>query len=132
MEKYLPTSTCTPFSKKIFLTNRNKLLPCERINYKYFLGKVNKNVEIDVQQITKQYNFYYEHLKKFCQVCYAYRFCGTCLFHLTNIDNVNAEEFVCENFYDQKAYEKKLIRIFSFLEKYPTDFSAIIENLIYE
>ena len=56
-EKYFPTNTCTPFSKKIFLTNRNKLLPCERVNYKYTMGKVNKNVEIDIPEITRKYNF---------------------------------------------------------------------------
>jgi uncharacterized protein len=132
VEKYLPTSTCTPFSKKIFLTNRNKLLPCERVNYKYSMGKVNKNIEIDIPEITRQYNFYYEHLRKICQTCYAYRFCGLCLFHINNIDNVNAEEFVCDGFQDQKAFENKLHRIFSFLEKYPNDFSEILENVIVE
>jgi len=131
-EKHLPTGTCTPFSKKIFLTNRNKLLPCERVNYKYSMGKVNNNVEIDIPEITRQYNFYYDHIKKFCQHCYAYRFCGTCLFQINNIDNVDKEEFVCDNFQDQNAFKHKLHRIFSFLEKYPNDFSQIVENVILE
>ncbi len=131
-EKYLPTSTCTPFSKKMFLTNRNKLLPCEKINYKYSLGKVNENIEIDIPEITQQYNFYYEHLKKFCQSCYAYRFCGVCLFQINNIDNVDREEFVCDQFQDQKDFKNKLHRIFSFLEKHPNDFSEILENVIIE
>ena len=131
-EKYLPTNTCTPFSKKIFLTNRNKLLPCEKMNYKYFLGKVNDHVEINIPEIARQYNFYYEHIKKHCQNCYIYRFCGTCLFHLNNIDHVNKGEFFCENFHDQKRFKNKLHRIFSFFEKYPNDFSEIIENVIIE
>jgi uncharacterized protein len=132
IEKYLPTGTCTPFSKKIFLTDRHKLLPCERINYKYSMGKVDNNVKIDIPGITRQYNFYYEHIKKFCQTCYAYRFCGTCLFQIDNIDNVDTEEFVCDRFQDQKAFKNKLNHIFSFLEKYPNDFSHILENLILE
>ncbi len=131
-EKQLPTSTCTPFSKKIFLTNRNKLLPCERVNYKYFMGKVNEKVDINIPEITRQYNFYYEHLKKKCNACYAYRFCGVCLFQISNIDNVDSEKFVCDGFQDQKAFENKLHRIFSFLEKYPNDFSQILENVIIE
>lgn len=131
-EQFLPTSTCIPFSKKIFLTNRNKLLPCEKVNYKYSMGKVSESVEIDIPEITRQYNFYYEHIKKFCQICYAYRFCGTCLFQLKNIDNVNEEEFVCDNFYDQKSFSNKLHRIFSFLEMHPNDFSQILENVILE
>jgi Arylsulfatase regulator (Fe-S oxidoreductase) len=132
VEKYLPTSTCTPFSKKIFLTTRNKLLPCEKVNYKYSIGKVNDNVEIDISEITRQYNFYYEHLKKFCQSCYAHRFCGACLFQIDNIDNVDKEGFVCDNYHNQKAFKNKLNRIFSFLEKYPSDYSQILENTIIE
>ncbi|MDR1371077.1 MAG: radical SAM peptide maturase [Dysgonamonadaceae bacterium] len=132
VEKYLPTSTCTPFSKKMFLTNRNKLLPCEKINYKYSIGKVNEKIEIEIQEVTRQYNFYYEHLKKFCQTCYAYKFCGACLFQIKNIDNVNTKEFVCDRFQDQKAFKNKLHRIFSFLEKYPNDFFQIFENVIFE
>jgi uncharacterized protein len=132
VEKYLPTSTCTPFSKKIFLTNNNNLLPCERINYKYSMGKVNENIEIDISEITRQYNFYFEYLMRFCQTCYAYRFCGTCLFHLKNIDIVNTKGFACERFHNQNSFRTKLYNIFSFLEKYPDDFSQILENLILE
>lgn len=39
-EKKLPTGTCSPFSLKIFMTTKNELLPCEKINFKYALGKV--------------------------------------------------------------------------------------------
>jgi len=132
VEKHLPTSTCTPFSKKIFLTNRNKLLPCEKINYKYSMGKVNENIEIDITEVTRQYNFYYKHFKKFCQSCYAYRFCGVCMFQTNSIDKIGSEEFVCENYYDQNTFKHKLHRLFSFLEKYPNDFSEILENIIIE
>lgn len=131
-EKQLSTGTCTPFSRKIFMTNRDKLLPCEKISYQYYMGKVNENIDIDIPEITRQYNFYYERLKKFCKVCYAYRFCRTCLFHLKNIGNIDAKEFVCENFHDKQDFKNKLQHIFSFLEKYPNDFSEIIENIIIE
>jgi len=129
-EKYLPTSTCLPFDKKIFLTNRNKLLPCEKINYKYSLGKVNESVMIDIEEITRQYNFYYNQLKRICQYCYAYRYCGLCMFKIENLDRLNTEEFVCDAFYDKKAFQNKLHRIFSFLEKYPNEISNILENII--
>ena len=129
-EKYLPTGTCSPFSKKIFLTNRNKLLPCEKINYKFSMGNVKENVAIDISEITRQYNFYFEHIKKFCQTCYTYRICGVCIFNINNIDNVDADDFVCNQYQDQKVYKNILHRIFSFLEKYPNDFSEILENVI--
>jgi uncharacterized protein len=129
-EKYFPASTCLPFSKKIFLTNRNKLLPCERINYKYALGKVSEDVIIDIPEITRQFNYYYEHLKNVCQYCYKYRFCGLCLFHLRNLDKIGTDKFVCDSFCDQKKFSEKLNRIFSFLENFRKDFSQILENEI--
>ncbi|MBS6225576.1 radical SAM peptide maturase [Parabacteroides johnsonii] len=131
-EKYLPTNTCIPFSKKIFMTSRNKLLPCEKMNYLYYMGSVNENVEIDFSKIVQKYNFYYDHLKKICQSCYAYRFCGTCLFHMINIDRIGTEEFVCDNFCDQNSLSKKLYYTFSFLEKYPADLYKILEDIIIE
>ena len=130
MEIHLPTGTCIPFSKKIFLTNRNKLLPCEKVNYKYAMGKVNENIAIDIPEITRLYNSYFEHIKKFCQTCYAYRFCGVCLFQLNNLDNINTEEFACERYQNQKVFKNRLHQIFSFLEKYPNDVSRILENVI--
>lgn len=131
-ERYLPTSTCTPFSKKIFLTNRNKLLPCEKVSYEYSMGTVGKDVKIDIPKIVKMYNNYYTHLKKYCQYCYAYKFCGVCLFHIDNIDRIESEEYLCDKFQDQNAFKNRLYSIFSFLEKYPNDFSEILENVIIE
>nr|WP_321522009.1 radical SAM peptide maturase [uncultured Macellibacteroides sp.] len=127
-EKYFPTDTCLPFSLKMFLTTHNRLLPCERINHKYSLGKVTENVLIDVHEITRQYNCYYNHLKKVCQYCYAYKYCGLCMFRIKNLEKLDTEKFVCDRFYDQMAFKNKLNRIFSFLEKYPKDFFHILEN----
>lgn len=127
-DKYFPTSTCLPLSRKIFLTNRNKLLPCEKINQKFSMGKVDKDVLIDIREITNQYISYYNNLRKVCQTCYAYKFCGLCMYHIKNLDKLDTEKFVCERFYDQKAFKDKLYRIFSYLEKYPNNFFRILEN----
>jgi uncharacterized protein len=132
VEKYFPTNTCMPFQKKIFLTTHNKLLPCEKINYKYTMGKVDENVEIDIHEGTNQHNFYLNHFRKICQFCYAYKFCSICLLKINNLDKLESDEFVCDSFYDRKAFQDKLYRIFSFLEKYPNDFSVIIKNVILE
>ena len=127
-EKYLPASTCIPFSKKIFLTVNGSILPCEKINYKHSLGNVENNVNINISQIAQQYSSYYELLKNKCQHCYIYRFCGTCLFHIINIDNLNKSK--CNYFHDKKVFENKLKRIFTFLEKHPNDLFEILENEI--
>lgn len=53
----IPTGTCIPFSKKMFLTVNGKILPCERIGQESCLGFVNKeNVEIDFKKICYKYN----------------------------------------------------------------------------
>ena len=83
---------------------------------------MNNDVEINIQEIVHKYNSYYDHFKKFCQHCYAYRFCGLCMFNIKNLDKLGTEEFICERFYDQKAFKNKLYRLFTFLEKYPNDF----------
>lgn len=127
-EKYYPTSTCIPFSKEIYLTNRSKILFCETIDYKYSTGSMDKNVNINIPGIVQLYNYYYEHLKKVCQCCYAYRYCGKCMFGFTNLDKVDTEGFVCDRFQDKNHFQNKLHRIFSFLEKYPADFSHRIKN----
>ena len=126
--KYFPTSTCFPFSKRMFLTAGNKLLPCEQIDFKFVLGKIEKKIMIDIPAITQRYNWYYDHLGKVCSNCYSYKFCGICLFQINNIDKLDIEEFICNRFCDQKSFREKMYRIFSFMEKFPNTIFQIIEN----
>jgi uncharacterized protein len=132
-KKYVPSNTCLPFGKKVMLTRNNKLTLCEKVScYKSSIGDVDENIKIDIPEITRQYNFYYEHVKEKCQHCYVNRFCGICLFLLKNniLDKLDMEEFFCEEFHDSDAFQNKLYRIISFLEKYPKDYSSVIENVI--
>jgi uncharacterized protein len=125
-----PTGSCFPFQRKIFLNTHHNLLPCEKVSYKHFMGKVNNNVIIDIPEIVRKYNFYYDHFKRKCQYCYAGRDCNVCLLTLENLDKLDTEEFVCDGFQDQEAFKNKLNRIFSFLEKYPSDFFQIIDKIM--
>lgn len=127
-----PTGTCLPFQTRIFLNTHNNLLPCEKVSYKNFLGKVNDHVFINIPEIVQRYNSYYVHCKKVCQYCYGGRACSTCLLSLDNLDQLGVEEFVCPDFQNQKTFEDKLNRIFSYLEKCPSEFFQIINHLITE
>lgn len=128
-EKFFPTGTCLPFSLKMFLTTKNNLLPCEKINFKYALGRVDENVQIDAYEITKKYNNYFKYAIKICQKCYNYKFCGSCIFHFGNLEKSETEELVCDYFQNQERFEKDMYRYFSYLEKYPNDFFYILESL---
>lgn len=131
-EKLLPSCTCIPFQKKIFLTTRNKLLLCERINYDYYMGTIDEKIEIDIPRITKKFNSYLKRIKNSCKTCYAHRYCGTCIFHLKDLENGDSKEIVCERHQDQESFKNKLNGVISFLEKNPSVFSEILENLVYQ
>ena len=131
-ERNLPTCTCLPGQKKIMMTTRNKLLPCEKINYKFSIGNVGDDVYINIAEITKKYKFYFDHIAKVCKHCYAYRFCSTCLFQLEQIETVDSDKFSCEFFSDSGNFRYKLSSTFSFLENNTEDYYNIVENLILE
>ena len=127
-----PTGTCLPFQTRMFLNTHNNLLPCEKVSYKNFLGKVNDHVFINIPEIVQRYNSKIVHCKKVCQYCYGGRACSTCLLSLDNLDQLGVEEFVCPDFQNQKTFEDKLNRIFSYLGKCPSEFFQIINHLITE
>ena len=118
--KLCPTGTCMPFEKKIFLNTHHNLFPCEKINHKYSMGKVNENIIIDIPKIAREYNCFYNHFKKVCLNCYASpRSCRACMFTIGNLDKLDSEDLICNEFQDQEAFKLKLKRIFSFLENKP-------------
>lgn len=132
-KKYLPTSTCLPFWKKIMLTTNSKLALCEKVScHKLTIGEVGDTVKINIPEIIRKYNYYYEHVQKKCQYCYANKSCDICLFIMenNNLNRLDTEEFKCGVFHDLKVFTRKLNRVFSFLEKYPEDNSLITENLV--
>lgn len=125
-----PTGTCYPFQRKMFLNTNNNLLPCEKVNYKYSLGEVGNKVIIDIHKIAKKYSFYYHYFKDICQQCYSRKNCSICILTL---EKLGTEKFICPGFQNQKTFESKLNRIFSFLEKNPNDtFNNKLLSNIYE
>ena len=51
-----PTGTCSPFSRKMFLTVHGKILQCEKIDHNYALGHVSEENEVilDIDKIAKR------------------------------------------------------------------------------
>jgi uncharacterized protein len=49
---FIPTATCTPFMKKMFITTNGKILQCERIDHDFELGHIQDDrVELDFDYI---------------------------------------------------------------------------------
>lgn len=75
-----PTSTCTPFSKKIFITTNGKILPCEKIGHNYCLGNLNNGeISIEFGEIADKYNNLFQKMyNHFCSSCRMVNNCQTC------------------------------------------------------
>lgn len=55
--KSVPTGTCLPFSKKMFVTVNSKILPCERIGHQFALGRIGETeIDLNPEWIADKYN----------------------------------------------------------------------------
>lgn len=123
-----PTGTCLPFSKKIFLTTNNKLMVCERIPQKFVAGNITDGkVTINTEQLSEQYNLYFDKLKKQCQSCYNTSSCQQCIFQIETIDNKIVK---CEGFMNEEIYNRKKKDFLNFLSVYPNVYSRLMKDVI--
>lgn len=78
---FFPTGTCSPFSRKIFLTVNGKLFPCEKIGQMFPLGYVSQGeVHLKVDDVIEVYQKKFESLKGYCETCARWKNCGLCVF----------------------------------------------------
>ncbi|NVO11647.1 MAG: radical SAM peptide maturase [Bacteroidales bacterium] len=81
--KAIPTGTCVPFSKRVFITTEGKLLPCEKINHSNFLARVvNNSIKMNYSKIAKLVNEKIEKIETSCAKCIKKERCLECLFNL--------------------------------------------------
>ncbi|MDR0604801.1 MAG: radical SAM peptide maturase [Bacteroidales bacterium] len=127
--KRRPTGTCSPFSKKMFITVNGKILPCERIGQQFALGTVDNNgVHLDLDSIAEKYNNYFSKLEKQCSYCKQCKSCVQCIFNLENIDN----KPVCTNFMNETDFENYVREQVHFLAQNPEEYYRIMEEVIIE
>jgi uncharacterized protein len=126
---YVPTGTCLPFSRKIFLTANGKILPCERIGRQYALGLVDgQRVKLDFQEIADRYNRYYEKIRKQCHTCYHTQACQQCIFSL----GIEEKDPSCQGMMDEAAFSAYLSSCVSHLELKPHLYAEIMEEVLVE
>lgn len=129
--KMMPTGTCSPLRRRIFMNTNNQLLPCEKVCHKHALGSVDEQgVHIDVVKVAEKYNTYYRKVRSSCVQCYEARSCSTCLLSLERIDLSEMDNFICPFFMDSHAFVNKLRHIISFLEQNPTDIVKIVDDAL--
>jgi uncharacterized protein len=126
---WLPTGTCVPFSKKIFLKVNGKILPCERIGHQFYLGKVEAgNITLDFEYIAKLYNGYYDKLKKQCSSCYQLKGCLLCIFNIESLEST----LNCNQYMGINRLKKNLIKNVSLLEEHNELYFKIMDEVTIE
>jgi uncharacterized protein len=123
----LPTGTCIPFSKKMFVTVNGKILPCERIGHQYALGEVTEHgVFLDFEKIADRYNNWYKKISTQCSRCYNTKACTQCIFNLDDPDG----KPVCNNFMDKRSFHRYVSSQLAYLSKNPHLYKRIMEEVL--
>lgn len=125
--RILPTGTCLPFSRKLFITASGKILPCETIGHQFSLGNATpKDVNINLESIAEKYNNYYKSLEKQCNSCLKKESCPQCLFKIKNIHS----NPVCDKFESSNKISNHLSLHLSQLEEQPHLYQRIMKDIL--
>lgn len=123
----IPTGTCLPFTRKVFITVNGKILPCERIGHQFGLGQLeNDKIELNFAQIADIYNNFYKKIDRQCEVCYARHECTQCIF---NLENIEKDTVTCTNFMSKNDFEKYKNNQLSFLVNNPEAYYQIMKKI---
>ncbi|MDR2084662.1 MAG: radical SAM peptide maturase [Bacteroidales bacterium] len=129
-EKIMPSGTCIPFSKKVFITVNGKILPCERIGHQFALGTIEKDyINLDFEEITQKYNVYYSKISPLCNKCYNAKTCIQCIF---NIPEIEKSKCNCKGFMNNEMYETYKNLQLSFFARHPEAYNKIMSEVIYK
>lgn len=116
----IPTKTCIPFSRKIFVTVNGGIFPCERIGNEFYFGRVaDGRVEIDYDRILSQYNGMLAIYKNLCKGCKSKDFCSVCV-----VSDIKGYES-CSH-----ARPRDISEILSYFEKSPETLVDIVRDTV--
>lgn len=120
----VPTGTCVPFTKRMFISHDGKIHPCEKVNRDIPLGEINKNgkVSIDCVEIANRFMAKISVLKPICQQCYLQMCCTKCMLCF------NGDK--CEDFTSKKKFTELLSQTITYIENNPNVVSLLNDNII--
>lgn len=127
-EAYIPTGTCPPFQRKLFLTVNGKILPCEKVGQYVPLGYVRDGkVALDLEQIIDFYHQKYEQLITRCSQCFQWKHCGLCIYYMKEING----KLKCPGFQSKTEAAKVYCSSFlSYLEAHPQAYGKVMNELL--
>ncbi|GHU72362.1 radical SAM peptide maturase [Bacteroidia bacterium] len=126
-QKSLPTGTCLPFSKKMFITVNGKILPCERIGHQFALGEItDTEIKLDLEAIAEKYNAYYAKFENQCGKCKNTKSCIQCMFNVNDLEG----KPVCHGYMNEERFHNYVNSQMQFLEKNPEAYKKIMEEVL--
>lgn len=124
MTQKMMTGTCPPFSRKIYITVKGTILPCERIGQDFHFGYCTSDgVFIDVKSIVSFYNDRIRSIKSFCENCCRKTNCTQCIFYM----NFQSPQ-ICPGYTTKKQWMKNIARNIEIAESNIFDYNEVIES----
>ncbi len=124
----LPTGTCIPFSKKMLITVKGRILQCEKIDHRFSLGNVDgEKVTLDLDLIAKRCNGYISKFIKQCEKCAMNRSCGLCIYEVDDLDKPGG---TCSSFTTRKEFDRLCVQKMAYLDKHPDLYRKTLKELI--
>jgi len=124
-----PTGTCFPFSKKMFVTVKGKIMACERIGQSYGLGHMDsKGISLDFQKIADNYNRWFDRMRKQCSACYHIDQCTQCIFYL----DLSGEKPVCRSLMNAADYSRYISSFLGYFEHNRSLYNKILKEVVIE
>lgn len=124
----MPTGTCLPFSRKLFVKVDGKILPCERIPHRFSFGEAKDGkVNLDLQMVADQFNSYLDRIKPSCRVCASMNHCKRCLYSIDGIETDNCD---CASFMDQSRANRQEEYYKNYLFRHPTLYREFMKDVM--
>lgn len=125
----VPTGTCLPFQKKMFITTNGDILQCEKISHTYALGQVvDGEVKLDLDKIAKAHNAFVNTFRKQCVKCKVRNSCPVCL--LQKYPNGEITDRGCSNFYSEQKMKMYHMRSLDYLRFNPYLYERILNEVV--
>ena len=125
--KYVPTGTCRPFERKLFLTVNGKILPCERIGQECAIARLSDGkLNLDCSAVAKYYSSLYKKIIKSCVHCNLKKSCGQCLFLLKEKNG----QLICPGIETDAKLREKFSAFLTYAESNPGDYERLLSSII--
>ena len=120
----LPTGTCIPFSKRLFVSYNGKIHPCEKVNRDSPLGYIDNSgcVHIDCNEVANGFMKRIAEVSSLCKKCYMQFCCTKCSFCYSNGK--------CDEFTSKSKFAKLLSDAISYIESHPDIIEVLEEKII--